>query len=151
VRSQRGQLREGLATRLPGYVFYGRRGAAISSASDEIKKLARACGPDQLLLCGAAGNRTRHKNRVELRKYRINYAKVRETACGYARRVDGINTHNAPVVRWSGFPSESIAGRTIDGARRQIGRVDPPLIQAGQRSTSTALVGTGQDTVKLAA
>jgi hypothetical protein len=45
----------------------------------------------------------------------FRYAKVRETTCGYARRVDGINMHNAPVVRWSVFPSESIAGRTIDG------------------------------------
>jgi hypothetical protein len=34
------------------------------------KKQVRACGPDLHLFGGAAGNRTRRKNPVDLRKYR---------------------------------------------------------------------------------
>jgi hypothetical protein len=47
------------------------------------KKLAKAFGLDQLFLCGAAGNRTRRKNRAELRK-QVN--RRRETTRENAKR-----------------------------------------------------------------
>ena len=55
-----------------------------------------------LFLGGAAGNRTRRKNGLELRKQRNlttrNDAKRREMTCGYAASVDGINMRGASVV-----------------------------------------------------
>ena len=62
----------------------------------------RPFGLARLLSGGASGNRTRHRNRLALRKRRKlstrNNAKVRETTCGDARGVDGINTASAPLL-----------------------------------------------------
>jgi hypothetical protein len=64
----------------------------------------------QPLRGGAAGNRNRHRNRVELRKHvnlsTRNDVERRDTTCGYAEGVDGINTRRAPDRQrrpsWSG-------------------------------------------------
>ena len=64
-----------------------------------LQSISLTCGElhysDQVILSGATRNRTRPKNCRDLRKARNlatrKYAKRRETTCGYAKGVDGIN------------------------------------------------------------
>ena len=85
--------------RIFGWIAVWNVGLSGAKGIRTLQSISLTCGElhysDQVILSGATRNRTRPKNCRDLRKARNlatrKYAKRRETTCGYAKGVDGIN------------------------------------------------------------